>query len=128
MHDAGTVLNPALLHGQEHGSIAHALGGAILEEMRYWPTTASRSPHVHGLPLPDRRPRPRFPLLTDHIGTPSPYTPLGAKGAAEGSSMSVPVALANAVADALGPLGVGSTGLPVHGDVIHALADQKGRP
>ena len=32
----------------------------------------------------------------------SPFTPLGAKGLGEGGTMSVPVAIANAVADALG--------------------------
>jgi 2-furoyl-CoA dehydrogenase large subunit len=37
-----------------------------------------------------------------HQETPSPVTPLGAKGAAEGTSMSTPVCIANAVADALG--------------------------
>ncbi len=38
-----------------------------------------------------------------HIETPSPFTPLGAKGIGEGSNMSTPVCIANAVADALGP-------------------------
>jgi 2-furoyl-CoA dehydrogenase large subunit len=37
-----------------------------------------------------------------HVETPSPFTPLGAKGVGEGNCMSTPVCLANAVADALG--------------------------
>jgi 2-furoyl-CoA dehydrogenase large subunit len=37
-----------------------------------------------------------------HQETPSPVTPLGAKGIAEGNSMSTPVCIANVVADALG--------------------------
>ena len=41
------------------------------------------------------------PLIL-HIETPSPFTPLGAKGVGEGNCMSTPVCLANAVADALG--------------------------
>jgi 2-furoyl-CoA dehydrogenase large subunit len=36
-----------------------------------------------------------------HVETPSPFTPLGSKGLGEGNTMSVPVAVANAVADAL---------------------------
>ena len=36
------------------------------------------------------------------IETPSPFTPLGAKGVGEGNCMSTPVCIANAVADALG--------------------------
>jgi 2-furoyl-CoA dehydrogenase large subunit len=37
-----------------------------------------------------------------HQESPSPFTPLGAKGVGEGNCMSTPVCLANAVADALG--------------------------
>ena len=62
-----------------------------------------------------------FELRTDHVVSPSPLTPLGAKGCGEGSSMSFPVAYANAVADALAPLGVDITSLPLHGEVLHQL-------
>ena len=41
------------------------------------------------------------PLILHHE-TPSPFTPLGAKGVGEGNCMSTPVCIANAVADALG--------------------------
>jgi 2-furoyl-CoA dehydrogenase large subunit len=37
-----------------------------------------------------------------HLETPSPFTPLGAKGLGEGNNMSTPACIANAVADALG--------------------------
>jgi 2-furoyl-CoA dehydrogenase large subunit len=43
-------------------------------------------------------PEPRI----GHVETASPFTPLGAKGLGEGNTMSVPAAVANAVADALG--------------------------
>jgi 2-furoyl-CoA dehydrogenase large subunit len=42
------------------------------------------------------------PLHIAHENVPSPFTPLGAKGVGEGNAMSVPVVIANAVADALG--------------------------
>jgi 2-furoyl-CoA dehydrogenase large subunit len=44
---------------------------------------------------------PREPEIL-HMGNPSPVTPLGAKGVAEGKAMSTPACIANAVADALG--------------------------
>jgi carbon-monoxide dehydrogenase large subunit len=44
--------------------------------------------------------------------TPSPWNPLGAKGVGEGGSIGTPAAVANAVADALGPLGVRHVDLP----------------
>jgi 2-furoyl-CoA dehydrogenase large subunit len=124
VHDAGTVLNQALMQGQVHGAIAHALGGAFYEEMRYsddgQPVTSTFMDY-----LCPTSAEATFPLFTDHIETPSPYTALGAKGCGEGSSMSVPAALANAVADALSPLGVELNSLPVHGDVLHSLIEGK---
>jgi 2-furoyl-CoA dehydrogenase large subunit len=41
-------------------------------------------------------------LVILHRETPSPFTPLGAKGVGEGNCMSTPVCIANAIADALG--------------------------
>ena len=43
---------------------------------------------------------PEFELL--HMESPPPFTPLGAKGVAEGNCMSTPVCIANAVSDAIG--------------------------
>jgi aerobic carbon-monoxide dehydrogenase large subunit len=44
--------------------------------------------------------------------TPSPWNPLGAKGVGEGGSIGTPAAVANAVADALAPLGIRHVDLP----------------
>ena len=122
VHDAGTVLNEALLQGQVHGAVAHALGGAFYEEMRYSEDGQPASGTFMDYLCPTSA-EATFPLVSDHVQTPLPYTRLGAKGCGEGSSMSVPVALANAVADALGPLGVELNALPVHGDVLHSLME-----
>jgi 2-furoyl-CoA dehydrogenase large subunit len=48
-----------------------------------------------------------------HLETPSPLTPLGAKGLGEGNTMSAPGVIANAVADALAPLGIVVDSLPL---------------
>jgi 2-furoyl-CoA dehydrogenase large subunit len=99
VHDAGRLLNPMLADGQIRGGFAHGLGAALLEEHRYdedgnlmtatfldyLPPTATELPRV----------------VTDHLQSPSPLTPLGAKGLGEGTTMSAPAAIANAVADAL---------------------------
>ena len=58
-----------------------------------------------------------------HQETPSPFTPLGAKGLAEGNCMSVPACIANAIADALG---VRDVQLPATPRRIHALMAQNG--
>ena len=55
-----------------------------------------------------------------HIESPSPLTPLGAKGLAEGNCMSTPVCIANAIADALG---VDEVELPATPRRIHAMLE-----
>ncbi|MET7995395.1 xanthine dehydrogenase family protein molybdopterin-binding subunit [Amycolatopsis sp. NPDC005232] len=121
VHDAGTILNPKLLEGQVHGALAHALGGALYEELRYadsgQPTSATFMDY-----LCPTSAEASYPLISDHLETPSPFTTLGAKGCGEGSSMSLPVAIANAVTDALG---VEVTTLPLHGNVVHELLERK---
>jgi 2-furoyl-CoA dehydrogenase large subunit len=120
VHDAGTILNKTLLEGQVHGAIAQALGGALFEEMTYsdagQPTAGTFMDY-----LCPTSAESLFPLTSDHLETPSPLTRLGAKGCGEGSSMSLPVAIANAVADALHGEGVEITSLPLHGNVLHDL-------
>lgn len=127
VHDAGTVLNQTLLDGQVYGALTHALGGAMYEEFTYsaggQPTSATFLDY-----LCPTTAEAGFPLVTDHVVSPSPLTPLGAKGCGEGSSMSFPAALANAVTDALSPHGLQINSLPVHGNVLHDLLDGLGRP
>jgi 2-furoyl-CoA dehydrogenase large subunit len=127
VHDAGTVLNQTLLDGQVHGALTHALGGAMFEEFTYsaggQPTSATFLDY-----LCPTSAEAGFPLVMDHVVTPSPLTLLGAKGCGEGSSMSFPVAFANAVSDALSPHGLRVDSLPVHGNVLHDLLDGVRRP
>jgi 2-furoyl-CoA dehydrogenase large subunit len=123
VHDSGTVLNPMLMDGQTMGSIAHALGGATLEELRYAPDGQMIAASFMDYLCPTAA-ELGFELQLDHLITPSPHTPLGAKGAGEGSTMSIPAAIANAVTDALRPLGVEVDRLPVHGSAIHELLEK----
>ncbi|WAP59816.1 xanthine dehydrogenase family protein molybdopterin-binding subunit [Streptomyces sp. S465] len=119
VHDPGTILNHTLLEGQIHGALAHAIGGAMFEEMRY--TDAGQPTATFMDYLCPTTAETRYELNSDHLETPSPLTRLGAKGCGEGSSMSLPVAIANAVADALAPVGADITTLPLHGNVLNEL-------
>jgi 2-furoyl-CoA dehydrogenase large subunit len=100
VHDAGRLLNPRLAAGQVQGGFAHGVGAALQERIEYGPDGALLTPTLKEYPLatPLDVPTPR----TGHRETPSPLTPLGAKGLGEGTTMSAPVALQNAVTDALG--------------------------
>ncbi|WP_308015584.1 molybdopterin cofactor-binding domain-containing protein [Pseudonocardia sp. ICBG1293] len=124
VHDAGTVLDQTLLDGQVYGALVHGLGGAAYEEFTHadsgQPTAATFLDY-----LCPTSAEAGFDLRTDHVVTPSPLTPLGAKGCGEGSSKSFPVAYANAVADALAPRGIDITRLPLHGEVLHQLLTEK---
>ena len=100
MHDAGRILNPALFDGQVLGAFAHGVGAAFYEEFVYSEDGSFLSGTFADYPVPTGCEIPQPVIL--HRETPSPVTPLGAKGVGEGNSMSTPVCLANAVADALG--------------------------
>jgi len=102
--DAGRLVNPLLAEGQVIGSTVQGLGQAIHEEMVYdddgQPVTGNLT--LYGIPGAAEVPR----IHSEFQETPSPFNPLGAKGLGESGSIAMPAALANAVADALAPLGV----------------------
>ena len=99
MHDAGTRLNPALVDGQIRGGFAHGVGAALYEELAYAGDGSFLSGTFADYLVPTACEVPAPTIL--HMESPSPFTPLGAKGVGEGNTMSTPVYLANAVADAL---------------------------
>ena len=101
-HDAGTILNPALADGQIRGAFAQGLGAALMEEFRYADDGGFQSGTFADYLVPTACEVPD-PVIV-HLHTPSPFTPLGAKGLGEGNNMSTPVCMANAMADALRPL------------------------
>jgi 2-furoyl-CoA dehydrogenase large subunit len=100
MHDCGRVLHPGMVAGQITGGLAHAVGAALYEEFAYAPDGAFLSGSFADYLVPTAAEIPA-PLIL-HMESPSPFTPLGAKGVGEGNCMSTPVCIANAVADALG--------------------------
>jgi len=101
-HDAGRLLNPALADGQIRGAFTQGLGAALLEEFRYGVDGSFQSGTLADYLMPTACETPD-PVIV-HLETPSPFTPLGAKGLGEGNNMSTPVCIANAFSDALRPL------------------------
>ncbi|MBL6951254.1 MAG: molybdopterin-dependent oxidoreductase [Alphaproteobacteria bacterium] len=100
MHDAGRLLNPMLANGQIRGGFAQGLGAALLEELSYAPDGGFQAGTLADYLAPTVMEIPELTILHDQ--SPSPFTPLGAKGLGEGNCMSTPVCIANAVSDALG--------------------------
>lgn len=111
VHDAGTVINPMIAEGQIYGGALHGLGGALYEELAYDDSGQCLTASFMDYVVPSAGEAPRLDI--DHLVSPSPLTPLGSKGLGEASSMTVPAVIANAVSDALAPLGVRITELPM---------------
>jgi 2-furoyl-CoA dehydrogenase large subunit len=100
VHDAGRVLHAKLAEGQVLGGLAHGLGAALLERHVYDDAGNLLTTTFVDYPTPTATELPR--PTTEMVESPSPVTPLGAKGLGEGTTMTAPAAVANAIADALG--------------------------
>jgi CO/xanthine dehydrogenase Mo-binding subunit len=109
--DCGTIINPMVVEGQVHGGIAHGIGNALLEEIVHDAAGQLVTGTLMEYALPRAADVPA--LEVHHVVTPSPLNPLGVKGAGEGGTLPAPAAIANAVADALRPLGVAVTEMPL---------------
>jgi aerobic carbon-monoxide dehydrogenase large subunit len=103
-HDCGKLINPIIVEGQIHGGVAQGVGGGLLEEMVYDEQGQLLIGTFMDYLVPTAMELP--PIETVHLEYPSPRNPLGIKGIGEGGAISPPAALANAVEDALVPLGV----------------------
>jgi len=103
VEDGGVLVNPMVVDGQIYGGLAQGIGTALYEEMPFdaagQPLATTLADYL--LPGPIEVPAPRL----DHMETPSPYTQFGIKGIGEGGAIAPPAAIANAVNDALRPLG-----------------------
>jgi carbon-monoxide dehydrogenase large subunit len=108
--DCGVILNPMIVEGQIHGGVAQGLGEAFREQMLYGddgqPLTASLLDYA----VPRASDMP--PLILGETVTPNPFHPLGVKGVGEAGCNGAPPAVANAVMDALAPLGIDHIDMP----------------
>ncbi len=118
MHDAGRILNATIAEGQIRGAFAQGIAAALYEEFSYNEEGAFLSGTFADYLVPTVSEIPAVEIL--HMESPSPLTPLGAKGLAEGNCMSTPVCIANAIADALGAADVP---LPATPKRIHAMLE-----
>jgi len=121
VHDAGTIINPMIAEGQIYGGALHGLGGALYEELMYDEDGQLLTGTFMDYLVPTASEAPTIEIA--HVVSPSPFTTLGAKGLGESSSMTVPAVIANAVSDALAPLGVRINELPMTPTRLWALIE-----
>jgi carbon-monoxide dehydrogenase large subunit len=122
VHDCGNVLNPRIVEGQHRGALAHGIGGTIYEELRYDENGQLQNQSFKDYFVPTVMEMPDYTL--DHLISPSPFTPGGYKGAGETGTIGPPPCLANAVDDALKPLGVKLRTLPLSPDLLWRTIQQ----
>ena len=121
-HDCGTQINPKIVRGMTMGGIAHGIGAALFEEFAYNDEGQLIAQSFMDYLLPSSHEVPAIEII-DHE-TPSPHTVLGQKGSGESGYLGAPAAMANAINDALRPLGISHNILPLTvsklGDMIAA--------
>jgi 2-furoyl-CoA dehydrogenase large subunit len=110
-HDCGVMINPDIVHGMTYGGIAHGIGAALYEKFSYTEDGQLASGTFMDYLLPSALEVPALAIV-DHC-TPSPLTSFGQKGSGEAGYLGAPAAIANAVNDALGPLGTAIDTLPM---------------
>ncbi|MFN0302423.1 MAG: xanthine dehydrogenase family protein molybdopterin-binding subunit, partial [Burkholderiales bacterium] len=104
VEDGGTLINPMVVDGQIFGGTAQGIGTALYEEMPFDLDGQPLASTLADYMLPGATEVPAVRVL--HMETPSPLTFFGQKGIGEGGAIAPPAAIANAVNDALAPLGV----------------------
>ena len=109
--DGGVLVNPMIVDGQIIGGVAQGIGTALYEEMAFDAAGQPSAATLADYSLPGATEVPV--LRIDHMETPSPYTRFGQKGLGEGGAIGPPAAIANAVNDALRPLGARVDRLPI---------------
>src|SRR6185503_12715653 len=118
-HDCGTMVNPTIVEGQIRGGVAQGIGGAFYERIVYdasgQPLTASFMDFL----IPTAAEIPDVEIT--HLETPSPLNPLGVKGVGEAGAIPVPALVAEAIDDALAPLGLRVREMPLNPDRLRAL-------
>ena len=127
-HDCGTVINPKIVRGMTMGGIAHGIGAALYEQFAYNDDGQLIAQTFMDYLLPSSHEVPAVEII--HHETPSPHTVLGQKGSGESGYLGAPAAIANAINDAIRPLGISINALPLNvsklGDLIAEARARQG--
>jgi carbon-monoxide dehydrogenase large subunit len=123
--DCGVIVNPMIVEGQVHGSLAQGIGQALMEHIVYDRSGQLLTASFLDYGMPRASDLPAF--HTAFIASPAPSNPLGVKGASESGTIGAPAAIGNAVIDALWHLGVRDIALPMSSETVwRALRDARG--
>lgn len=119
--DCGRLINPMIVDGQVHGGVAQGIGAALLEEVIYDERGQIVTANLVDYLVPTAAEIP--PLHVAHVESELPSTIGGYRGMGEGGTIGAPAAIANAVSDALAPLGIDIVELPVTPERLFRLIE-----
>ena len=119
--DCGKVVNPLIVDGQVHGGVAQGIGAALFEEIVYDGEGQMMTGSLVDYVVPSACEIP--PMQVEHIESMSPTTLGGFRGMGEGGTIGAPAAIANAVTDALAPLGIQINELPITPERLFRLIE-----
>jgi carbon-monoxide dehydrogenase large subunit len=108
--DCGVVINPMIVEGQIHGGVAQGLGEATREQMLYGEDGHVQTGTFMNYAIMRAGDMP--PMVLGETITPNPFNPLGVKGVGECGTNGAPPSVANALMDALAPLGIDHIDMP----------------
>lgn len=123
--DCGTIINPLLVEGQQHGGIGSGVGQALFEEVRFDADGNPNTSNFADYGLPSAAEMPSFEVLS--TVTPSPRNPLGVKGIGEAATIGSTPAIQNAVIDAVSHLGVRHIDMPCTAERVWAAIGEARR-
>ena len=121
--DCGRVINPAIVDGQVHGAVAQGIGAALYEEVVYDETGQILTASLTDYAVPRAGDGPEIKI--QHLELEPPTTVGGFRGMGEGGTIGAPAAIANALADALTPLGADIFELPITPERLFRLFEKK---
>jgi aerobic carbon-monoxide dehydrogenase large subunit len=119
--DCGRLVNPLIVEGQVHGGVAQGIGAALYEEVVYDEQGQINTASLVDYLVPSAGEIP--PMHVVHLDSASPTTLGGFRGMGEGGTIGAPAAVANALADALSPLGIEINELPVTPERLFRLIE-----
>ena len=122
VEDSGTIINPLVVKGQIEGGIAQGIGSSLFEQIVYDGDNLALTGSLMDYIVPTGADLPTIEIA--HFESPSPHTLGGFKGIGVGCSSAPLGAIANAVADALSPLGVEVSEVPLTPERVSRLIEK----
>ena len=121
VEDCGRVINPMIADGQAHGGVAQGIGVALMEEVVHDATGQVLTASLVDYVVPSAVEIPSMDVV--HVEAELPDTVGGFRGLGEGGTIGAPACVANAISDALAPLGIEIMEIPATPERIFRLVE-----